>query len=67
MWVESDASCRCSFDDVLGAHCLIFCRTNLDCDNLEKFLNAKGGGKVMQATKTFWGPPDAYYETVMKP
>ena len=26
--------------------CLIFCRTNLDCDNLEKFLNAKGGGKA---------------------
>ena len=24
----------------------IFCRTNLDCDNLEKFLNAAGGGKA---------------------
>ncbi|GMH78236.1 hypothetical protein TL16_g12787 [Triparma laevis f. inornata] len=23
---------------------LVFCRTNLDCDNLEKFLNAAGGG-----------------------
>ena len=25
--------------------CLIFCRTNLDCDNLEKFLNAKGAAR----------------------
>jgi ATP-dependent RNA helicase DDX1 len=24
--------------------CLIFCRTNFDCDNLEKFLNELGGG-----------------------
>ncbi|KAL4449436.1 hypothetical protein ABPG77_007080 [Micractinium sp. CCAP 211/92] len=24
--------------------CLIFCRTNFDCDNLEKFLNSLGGG-----------------------
>jgi hypothetical protein len=23
--------------------CLIFCRTNFDCDNLEKFLNGLGG------------------------
>lgn len=23
--------------------CLIFCRTNFDCDNLEKFLNELGG------------------------
>lgn len=23
--------------------CLIFCRTNFDCDNLEKFLNSLGG------------------------
>lgn len=22
--------------------CLIFCRTNLDCDNLEHFMNALG-------------------------
>ena len=22
---------------------MIFCRTNLDCDNLEKFLNKNGG------------------------
>ena len=25
--------------------CLIFCRTRLDCDNLEKFLTAIGGGR----------------------
>ncbi len=24
--------------------CLIFCRTNFDCDNLEKFLSSLGGG-----------------------
>jgi ATP-dependent RNA helicase DDX1 len=24
---------------------LIFCRTNFDCDNLEKYLTARGGGK----------------------
>ena len=26
------------------SQCLIFCRTNLDCDNLEKYLNNLGGG-----------------------
>ncbi len=26
-------------------HCLVFCRTNFDCDNLEKFLNSLGGGR----------------------
>ena len=25
--------------------CLVFCRTNLDCDNLEAFLQSAGGGK----------------------
>jgi len=25
--------------------CLVFCRTNVDCDNLEKFLNSLGGGR----------------------
>ena len=25
--------------------CLIFCRTNFDCDNLEKFLNELGRGR----------------------
>jgi ATP-dependent RNA helicase DDX1 len=33
---------------LIDAHCmdqcLIFCRTNFDCDNLEMFLNAVGGG-----------------------
>lgn len=24
--------------------CLIFCRTNFDCDNLEAYLNTVGGG-----------------------
>ena len=28
--------------------CLIFCRTNFDCDNLEAFLNACGGGGVFE-------------------
>ena len=34
---------------IIDAHemdqCMIFCRTNFDCDNLEKFLNESGGGK----------------------
>ena len=25
--------------------CLVFCRTNFDCDNLEAFFNALGGGQ----------------------
>eukprot|EP01025_Chloroclados_australasicus_P054950 TRINITY_DN6577_c0_g1_i1.p1 TRINITY_DN6577_c0_g1~~TRINITY_DN6577_c0_g1_i1.p1 ORF type:complete len:753 (-),score=102.41 TRINITY_DN6577_c0_g1_i1:390-2648(-) len=28
--------------------CLIFCRTNFDCDNLEKFLNTLGGGRAFR-------------------
>ena len=28
--------------------CLIFCRTNFDCDNLEKFLNELGGGRAFK-------------------
>ena len=32
--------------------CLIFCRTNFDCDRLENFLNGLGGGS---ATKSFRG------------
>ena len=24
---------------------IIFCRTKLDCDNLEKYLSARGGGE----------------------
>lgn len=27
---------------------IIFCRTNLDCDNLEAFLNAAGGGRAFK-------------------
>lgn len=30
--------------------CLIFCRTNFDCDNLEKFLNECGGGKKFRGS-----------------
>jgi len=26
------------------SQCLVFCRTNMDCDNLERFLQAAGGG-----------------------
>jgi ATP-dependent RNA helicase DDX1 len=33
-------------DALKMSQCLIFCRTNLDCDNLEKFLIARGGGKA---------------------
>jgi ATP-dependent RNA helicase DDX1 len=25
--------------------CIIFCRTNLDCDNLERHLTSLGGGR----------------------
>ncbi len=32
-------------DSLKMSQCMIFCRTNLDCDNLEKFLVASGGGK----------------------
>ena len=28
--------------------CMIFCRTNFDCDNLEKYLNSLGGGKAFR-------------------
>ena len=31
--------------------CLIFCRTNFDCDNLEAFLNACGGGGVFRGKR----------------
>jgi ATP-dependent RNA helicase DDX1 len=27
---------------------MIFCRTNFDCDNLEKYLNSLGGGKAFR-------------------
>ena len=32
--------CGCRIDQ-----CLIFCRTNYDCDNLEDFLTGLGGGR----------------------
>ena len=32
-------------DSLKMSQCMIFCRTNLDCDNLENFLIARGGGK----------------------
>ena len=27
---------------------IIFCRTNVDCDNLEKYLTAAGGGQAFR-------------------
>ncbi|KAJ1483079.1 DEAD-domain-containing protein [Baffinella frigidus] len=32
-------------DAIKMDHCLVFCRTNLDCDNLEKHFNSLGGSK----------------------
>ena len=31
--------------------CLIFCRTNYDCDNLETFLNNLGGGEAFRGKR----------------
>ena len=31
--------------------CLVFCRTNFDCDNLEAFFNALGGGQAWRGLK----------------
>jgi ATP-dependent RNA helicase DDX1 len=36
-------------DSLKMAQCLIFCRTNLDCDNLEAFLTRAGGGAKWRA------------------
>lgn len=36
-------------DEFNMTQCIIFCRTNLDCDNLEKFLIAEGGGTPFRA------------------
>lgn len=30
-------------------HAMIFCRTNVDCDNLEAFLIQQGGGSTCRA------------------
>ncbi len=32
-------------DNIKPEQCIVFCRTNLDCDNVEKFLVAAGGGR----------------------
>ena len=32
-------------DELKPEQCIVFCRTNLDCDNAEKFLVAVGGGR----------------------
>ena len=39
--------------------CLIFCRTNVDCDNLEKYLISLGGGRGFQG-KTDSGKENPY-------
>ena len=39
--------------------CLIFCRTNLDCDNLERFLTDAGGGRAFRG-KTDSGKENPY-------
>eukprot|EP00922_Rhytidocystis_sp_ex-Travisia-forbesii_P040895 GHVS01061053.1.p1 GENE.GHVS01061053.1~~GHVS01061053.1.p1 ORF type:complete len:778 (-),score=106.73 GHVS01061053.1:1691-4024(-) len=39
--------------------CLVFCRTNVDCDNLEAFLNQLGGGRGF-AGKTETGKENPY-------
>lgn len=39
---------------------LIFCRTNLDCDNLEKFLLAMGGGTRANTTGADTGKENPY-------
>ena len=38
---------------------IIFCRTNFDCDNLEKFLIAAGGGQAYKGKRES-GPEGAY-------
>lgn len=36
-------------DSLKMTQCLIFCRTNVDCDNLESYLTAIGGGNKWRA------------------
>ena len=38
---------------------LIFCRTNFDCDNLEKFFNSLAGGQAFRGRKDTG--PEAQY------
>ncbi|GAB4816240.1 hypothetical protein N2152v2_003286 [Parachlorella kessleri] len=45
--------------------CLIFCRTNFDCDNLEKFLNQLGGGGGSFRGKRESGKENPYSCTVL--
>jgi ATP-dependent RNA helicase DDX1 len=40
--------------------CLVFCRTNFDCDNLEKFLNGLGGGGGRWAGRRESGKENPY-------
>ena len=35
-------------DSLKMDHCLVFCRTNFDCDNMEKHLNSLGGGRAFR-------------------
>ena len=37
---------RCLIDSLGMEQCLIFCRTNVDCDSLEAYFTAEGGGQV---------------------
>lgn len=34
--------------------CLIFCRTNVDCDNFEAYLTKLGGGRKFSGKKGVW-------------
>jgi ATP-dependent RNA helicase DDX1 len=47
--------------DVLGmTQCLIFCRTNVDCNNLENYLNRLGGCKGSYGGKVETGKENPY-------
>ena len=39
------------FDALKMEQCLVFCRTNLDCDLFEKYLNRIGGGREFRGRK----------------
>ena len=43
----------------VAVQALIFCRTNFDCDNLEKFFNALAGGQAFRGRKDTG--PEAQY------
>ena len=42
---SADVASRTQIDKLRMPQVLVFCRTNFDCDNLEAFLLAAGGGK----------------------